>query len=141
VNHWEQHLIQAGYRITVPRRTVMDVLMATRLPLSPQEIHRQGAASYPSLGQVTVYRALALFQELGLVRRVHFDGGCRGYLPTSPGHRHAIICTSCGRAEEFAGGDDLRALVAQVEVVTDYQVNGHLLQLSGLCPDCSNGRS
>lgn len=114
----------------------MEVLLQTEAPLSPQEICEQGRAIHPKLGLVTVYRALSLLAGLNLVRRVHRDDGCHGYVPTSPGHRHALICRYCGRAVEFPGEDDLHALIGRVEAGTGYQVDDHLLQLFGLCPDC-----
>ncbi len=132
----EQCLADAGCRITASRRAVMQVLMQTDTPLSPQDILEQAQAVHRKLGLVTVYRTLNLLSELDLVRRVHRENGCHGYFPTSPGHRHALICRVCGRAVEFPGEDDLHALIERVEARTGYQVDDHLLQLSGLCPDC-----
>jgi Fe2+ or Zn2+ uptake regulation protein len=37
---------------------------------------------------------------------------------------------------EFPGGDDLQALIRRVEAGTGYEIDGHLLQLYGTCPDC-----
>jgi Fur family ferric uptake transcriptional regulator len=133
---WEQRLADVGCRITAPRRAVMQVLMQTEAPLSPQEVFERGGAIHQKLGLVTVYRTLNLLAELNLVRRVHREDGCHGYLPASPGHRHALICLDCGRAVEFPGGDDLHALIERVEMGTGYRVDDHLLQLFGLCPDC-----
>jgi Fe2+ or Zn2+ uptake regulation protein len=70
------------------------------------------------------------------VRRVHRADGCHAYFPASPGHSHAVICSGCGRATEFSGGDDVRPLIERVEEATGFTVDSHLLQLSGLCPDC-----
>ncbi len=136
MSKWEQRLSEAGYRITEPRRAVMEVLLAAEAPLSPQEIQSFGEVIYSNLGLTTVYRTVALLEELELARRVHRDNGCHGYVATRPGHRHHVVCRQCGRAVEFVGSEDLEALIAQVEQRTNYQVVGHLLQLFGLCPDC-----
>jgi Fur family ferric uptake transcriptional regulator len=133
---WEQCLADAGCRITAPRRAVMQVLQKASVPLSPREILEQGKRVYRRLGLVTVYRTVNLLAELNLVRRVHREDGCHGYLLASPGHRHALICQCCGRAVEFPGEDDLHALIERVEAGTGYRVDDHLLQLLGLCPDC-----
>ncbi|MFP4344578.1 MAG: Fur family transcriptional regulator [Anaerolineales bacterium] len=134
--NWEEVLSAAGYRITEPRRVVVEVLDAALRPLSPQEIYERGQVLHPRLGLVTVYRTLELFEPLGLVRRVHREDGCHGYLLSKPGHRHVLMCERCGRAVEFAGADDLKALIARVEARTGYAVAEHLLQLFGLCPGC-----
>jgi Fur family ferric uptake transcriptional regulator len=137
---WELRLADAGCRITAPRQAVMGVLMNTAAPLAPQQILERARGAHLALGLVTVYRTLRLLSELNLVRRVHQDGGCHGYLPASPGHRHVLICERCARAVEFPGGDDIHDLIKRVEAGTGYQVDEHLLQLRGLCPDCLKTR-
>ncbi len=134
--NWKQRLSDAGCRITAPRQAVMQVLLNSQVPLSPQEICERGNAIHPNLGLVTVYRTIALLQELDLVRRVHHSDGCHGYVVTLPGHRHHIICRACGRTAEFLGSEDIDALIVHVERTTDYRVDDHLLQLFGLCPGC-----
>jgi Fe2+ or Zn2+ uptake regulation protein len=120
----------------VPRRAVVRVLQESGAPLPPQRVWEQGQRIHPDLGLVTVYRTLALLAELDLVRRVHRDDGCHGYVMASPGHRHHIVCQRCGGVVEFPGGDDIHALIERVEVRTGYRVEDHLLQLFGLCPKC-----
>jgi Fe2+ or Zn2+ uptake regulation protein len=136
MTEWEQRLASAGCRITASRRAVMYALTQADAPLSPQEVLEQAQAVHRQLGLVTVYRTLNLLSELHLVRRAHREDGCHGYLLTSPGHRHALICMVCGRAVEFLGEDDINALIERVEVGTGYQVDDHLLQLFGICPAC-----
>jgi Fe2+ or Zn2+ uptake regulation protein len=137
---WEQHLAEAGYRLTAARRAVIQSLVTTNMPLSPQETWQRGQSLQPTLGLASVYRTLGLLEELGLVRRVHQEDGCHGYMPASPGHQHTILCRSCGQAVEFPGSEDLDELITQVQEETGYRVEGHLLQLVGVCPDCQNGR-
>ncbi|MCX7680560.1 MAG: transcriptional repressor [Anaerolineae bacterium] len=133
---WEQLLAQAGFRVTTSRRVVMQVLQTAGVPLEPHEILERGRCLHRSLGLVTIYRTLALLTALDLVRRVHRQDGCHGYVIASPGHRHHIICRQCGQATEFPGGDDIHALIERVENETGYRVDDHLLQLAGLCPAC-----
>ena len=134
---WEQRLAVVGCRITAPRRAVMQVMVQANVPLSPQEIQEQAREMHRDLGLVTVYRTLNLLAGLNLVRRAHREDGRQdGYLLVSPGHHHVVICQTCGGATEFPGEDDMRALIRRVETGTGFQVNDHLLQLFGLCPEC-----
>ena len=134
--NWEKRLVANGHRITAPRRAVMQVLQQEESPLQPRAILKQAGRIHSNLGLVTVYRTLALLAEYGFVRRVHHDDGCSGYVLSSPGHRHHIICRDCGCSQEFAGADDIDLLINRVETGTSYQVEDHLLQLVGLCPHC-----
>ena len=133
---WEEQLSRAGWRITMPRRVVMRVLERAARPLSPQEIHARGRRLHCSLGLVSVYRALMVLERAGLVRRVHREDRCDGYVLASPGHHHLLVCRRCGRAVEFPGAEDLSGLIAQVEQRTGFRVEDHLLQLVGLCGPC-----
>lgn len=137
---WEKRLSAEGFRITGPRRAIMEVLLAASVPLSPRAILEQGRWVHRKLGLVTVYRTLALLEQFNWVRRVHREDGCQAYLPASPGHSHALICRGCDRAVDFGGGDDLDTLIERIEARTGYHVNDHLLQLFGLCPDCQARR-
>jgi Fe2+ or Zn2+ uptake regulation protein len=141
MTEWEEQLSSAGCRITAPRRAVAQVLLATPAALSPREILEQGQRLHPGLGLVTVYRTLALLEELNLVRRIHRHDGCHGYLARSPGHRHALICQKCGRAVEFLGSDTLEDLIRRVEAHSGYRVDYHLLQLFGMCSECQGSRA
>ncbi len=140
MSDWIDRLADAGFRITAPRRAVVDVVAETEVPLSPERILALGRRRHPSLGRVTVYRTLELLGRLGLVRRIHRESGCHAYLPASPGHHHVLVCTGCGRAVEFAGEDCLRDLAFRIQRSTGYLVDDrHLLQLTGLCPGCRAG--
>ncbi|MCD6344417.1 MAG: transcriptional repressor [Anaerolineae bacterium] len=137
---WEQQLTACDCRITMPRRAVMGVLLEAESSLAPQEILERGRQVHARLGLVTVYRTLELFLRLNLVRRVHREDGCHGYVLISPGHHHVLLCRDCGRTVEFPGGDDLRALIHRVEGETGYLVDGHLLQLFGHCATCQENK-
>jgi Fur family transcriptional regulator, ferric uptake regulator len=124
----------AGYRITQPRQAVLQVLQEQELGLSPEEIHRLAKLVYAPLGLVTVYRTLEILDELGMVRRLHGEDHCHRYASAVP-ERHYLVCDGCHRVLEFPC-NGLDALIESVQEQTGYRVTQHLLELSGLCPDC-----
>jgi Fur family ferric uptake transcriptional regulator len=132
-----QALRQAGYRLTQPRLAILRVLEENDAGLSPDEVHQQGKATCASLGLVTVYRTLDLLDELGLVRRVHSEQRCHGYASAGT-DRHHLICQGCRRVIEFPC-EGLDGLIESVRQQTGYTITNHLLELSGLCPDCQAG--
>jgi Fur family transcriptional regulator, ferric uptake regulator len=133
---WKTTLTQEGYRLTRPRRVVMNILESASVPLSPQAIHQRSGETQQEIGLVSVYRTLDLLTELNLVRRVHGSEGCHGYVMASPGHHHHVLCRRCDKAVEFSGADDLSRLIARIQRKTGFTVDEHLLQLFGLCPAC-----
>ncbi len=138
--YWQDKLNQAGYRLTRPRRVVMALLESASIPLSPQQMHQRLQENQKEIGLVSVYRTLELLEELALVRRVYGSDGCYGYVLASPGHHHHLVCRNCDRAIEFSGKGDLSDLLNRIQEKTGYKIDGHLLQLYGLCPKCQKQR-
>ena len=134
----QEKLNQKGLRLTRPRQVVIAILETATVPLSPQTIHQRALEQYENIGLVTVYRTLDLLDDFGLVRRVHSQDECQGYVLASPGHHHHLVCRSCKQAVEFIGSEDLSLIVQRVERQTGYQVSDHLLELYGLCPTCQS---
>jgi Fur family ferric uptake transcriptional regulator len=132
---WLSTLQESGYRITAPRRLIVEIMASGTHPLSPLEVYDLGRKAYPRLGLVTVYRTLEKLDELKLVQRVHHPDGCNMYLRAAQGHEHFLLCTSCGQAVYFSG-DDLTGLIQSIGARTGFQIQGHWLQLYGLCADC-----
>ncbi|HSR33360.1 MAG TPA: transcriptional repressor, partial [Anaerolineae bacterium] len=102
---------------------------------SPAEVHERARRYYPAVGLVTVYRTLDLLSGLGLVRRIHAEDGCHGYVVSKHGHHHHLICRQCGTALEFEGCD-LFPFLSRVGQETGYVIEEHLLELVGVCEAC-----
>jgi Fur family transcriptional regulator, ferric uptake regulator len=132
----QNKLNQKGLRMTQPRQVVLSILEEAKKPLSAQRIYQLALGQNEKIGLVTVYRTLDLLDEFGLVRRVHSQDECQGYVLASPGHHHHLVCRSCKQAVEFIGSEDLSSIVQRVQQQTGYQVNDHLLEFYGLCPAC-----
>jgi Fur family ferric uptake transcriptional regulator len=138
---FQHKLNKQGLRLTHPRRVVMDILQSAPMPLSPQTIFKAALDSQEEIGLVSVYRTLDLLEDLSLVRKVHSHDGCHGYVLASPGHHHHIICQQCGRAVEFTGTGDLANVFERIVAETGFDVDDHLLQLYGLCPECQKEKT
>ena len=134
-NIWLQKLKKNGYRLTHQRRVIVEVLLSVNRALEPIEVYDLGRKSYPNLGLVTVYRTLDNLEKLRLLQKVHQPQGCNRYIKSAHGHRHLLICTSCGKAVYFDGFD----LKQQLEKVSDelcFRIDDHWLQLFGICRQC-----
>jgi len=130
-----QALDTRGYKLTAPRRAVLEIVAGMRESLSPAEIHKRARRRYPRLGLVTVYRTLDILVKAGVVRRMHLDDGCHGYALAQAAHGHHLICSSCNQVVEF-DGCDLDALFKSVARKTGFRIEGHWLEVFGRCPKC-----
>ena len=133
--HWLAQLQAQGYRLTAPRRAVVDIVARSTHLLSPAEVYERTRRRHPAIGLVTVYRTLEKLEDLGLIQRVHQPGGCHAFIASAAGHQHLLICQDCGLAEYFSG-DDLEPLMKTIGRSSGYAIKEHWLQLFGLCAAC-----
>lgn len=122
-------------KLTRPRQAILNIIASAERHLTPAEIHHRARRKYPRLGLVTVYRTLELLTELGYIQRVHFVEGCHSYAATAQEHGHHLVCASCGKAEAF-NECTVESLIAELRRKTGYEIEGHVLELMGRCPDC-----
>jgi Fur family ferric uptake transcriptional regulator len=128
-------LAEAGFSNTRARRAVMDALCEADSGATPADLLARGRSRHSRLGQVTVYRTLDILERLGLARKLHQDDGSSVYAASTRGHGHHVVCRTCRRVAEFEGCSIDRVL-RSVTARTGYTVEGHWLELVGVCPDC-----
>jgi Fur family transcriptional regulator, ferric uptake regulator len=132
---WLSQLQTNGYRLTAPRKAVVEIIARSQHVLSPAAVYEKARKRYPSIGLVTVYRTLEKLEELGLIQRVHQPGGCHSFLASARGHQHLLICQQCGLTQYFSG-DNLEQLIHNIGRNSGYAIKEHWLQLFGLCAKC-----
>jgi len=135
-----RRLLERGVRFTPQRRAVAQTVLGSRQPVTAQQIHDAARLLRPELGLMTVYRALDLLDEVGVVRRVYGDQHCEAFVAAGHRHGHAVVCTLCGRAEEFTHCH-IEALVDAAAEETGFAIDDHFLQFSGVCRDCQLKRA
>ena len=124
----------AGMRITKPRVALLEALSRQTNPVPIEELHQQLAQE--SCDLVTVYRCLAAFEEVGLVRRSFLHNGTSLYELTphgTPQHYH-VVCKSCGKIERV----DYFPIEGAERLLRErgYKAVSHLVEFFGICPTC-----
>ncbi len=130
-----QALRDAGYRLTGPRLTILDILEGSHGHITAAELLRQVEVRDPSIGRASVFRTLDLMIKLGIVWPTVQGGTTVHYMLMPSEHHHHIVCTGCGRLIEFEDCG-LGALIRALETRFDVRIDGHLLELYGVCAEC-----
>ena len=142
---WHGRFRGCGYRITIPRQAILDVLSKTNKHLSAEDIYLQVHRVYPAVGLTTVYRTLELLINMGLVFNFDFgDGRTRYELaggPKGQKHHHHLVCTNCNRVIDYTDFiDEEVKLLNQTEKILsrkyNFKIKNHLIQFYGLCDKC-----
>ncbi len=128
----------SGYKITRARRVVLEALIATPGHVTASDVVAMVQAHAPGVGRASVYRALDLFSRLGLVQVSGLGSAVTRYALAPAGHHHHLVCVHCHKTVEF---DDchLADLQRQLAERFGFQINGHLVEMYGRCPDCLTG--
>ncbi len=131
----EAALRRGGGRITRARRALLELIERSERPLGPRELQSLLAGKGVRMDRVSVYRNVSALLELGLLHRVVGSSAVRPCAEREERCHHAIVCSQCGSAREFHSGALERAL-GEVRRATRYRVQGHVLELRGLCERC-----
>jgi len=132
------HLRRAGLKITVPRLKILEILASSQpRHLSAEDVHRRLLDSNEDIGLATVYRVLTQFESAGLVTRHHFEGGTAVFELNEGEHHDHIVCTDCGRVEEFTD-DSIEEKQREIAARLGFEISDHSLTLHGRCvrPNC-----
>lgn len=97
----EQKCIEAGLKMTAPRRAVLSVLAHAHDHPSVEDVYERAKKEDPSISIATVYRTLGLLDELGLVYKHDFNDADHARYEINEEHHHHLIDLDTGKVIEF----------------------------------------
>jgi Fur family ferric uptake transcriptional regulator len=136
---YPQILRSRGYRVTPQRVTILDAICEGEGHSTLGEIYARAHKQDPAIDKSTVYRALELFEKVGLVLSAEFDRHERGYEIIKPERHHHLICEKCWTEFDI----EHRAVedfYATLENEYGFHVTKDHLVVSGICPDCQKAK-
>ncbi|MEX2555982.1 MAG: transcriptional repressor [Actinomycetota bacterium] len=104
--------------------------------LSAQELHDRLRHAGSRTGLATVYRALRMLAEDGVVDVLREDPVQLRYRVCSIEHHHHLVCESCGRVEEIPECD-VSEWASRVARPRGFRVRTHRAEILGICEDCA----
>ena len=132
---WAEALDRSGHFATEPRRRIAALLAEHGDHFTAAQVVSEAKRRRPAVGRATVFRALELFEQLGLVERLDLPNGNHAYVVCQPSHHHHVVCTECGRTENV-GDLGLEQVADAVSTRTGFSLDSHRIELYGLCPSC-----
>ncbi len=130
-----QILKRESYKITGPRRAVLEVLAEAEIPLSAYDIEEHIPENIP-INVVTIYRVLEVFEKVGIIHKIHTkEGYVRCDFEKQKGCHSFAVCSECGRSKEFVQKEC--KLETQLPQKLVYKSLSHISEISGLCKQCA----
>jgi Fe2+ or Zn2+ uptake regulation protein len=129
---------RSGYTLTSQRRAVLEALKDFRGHPSAEEVYLVVKKRNPKVALGTVYQALSVLEEIGLIEAKHWsESPVRYDLNTEP--HYDIRCTRCGEVAEIPG-IEFEDFAARIRENTPYKVTNASLVIEGLCSHCQAER-
>ncbi len=142
---WRNRFRGCGWRMTIPRQAIIDLLSSTNKHLSAEDIYLAVHKKYPSIGLTTVYRTLELLEQMGVIHKFDFGDGRNRYELAenfNKTHHHHLVCTNCGKVIDYNDfAEEETQLVKKIESVLskryNFKITNHQIYFYGLCDKCS----
>lgn len=135
-----EYMAKQGLRSTAQRRLVTDVFFRSEGHLSIEELLALVREHEPKIGYATVYRTLKLLKDSGLAHERNFgDGVSRYEVHHHDEHHDHLICTECGRIEEFEN-EEIERLQERLAARKGFVLTQHRHELYGVCKEFSQGK-
>ena len=125
-------LHEHGFSLTTPRQAVYQALQGEE-PLTMHEL----VAKCVAVDRASVYRCVALYEQLGIVQRL--QTGWKYKLELTGAfhpHHHHITCLSCGQTVTLAEDAPIEQRLQKLASEAGFQTERHQIELQGYCAAC-----
>lgn len=119
-----------GLRMTDQRRVVAQVIGEAEDHPDVEALHARASAIDPRISIATVYRAVKLFEEAGILDKLEFGDGRARYENADRDHHDHLIDMTTGEVIEFCD-PEIEALQDRIAARLGYRLAGHRLELYG----------
>ena len=120
-----------GLRMTEQRRVVAQVLEISYDHPDVEELYFRASKLDPRISIATVYRAVKLFEESGILEKLEFGDGRARYEDADRDHHDHLIDMQTGEVIEFID-PDIEALQEKIAARLGYKLKDHRLELYGV---------
>ena len=123
------------YRMTRQRQVILEEIRKEKKHASADEIYEMVRKRLPRISLGTVYRNLEILSELGEIRKLELGGDIKRF-DWDPSKHYHIRCVRCNRVDD-APIAPMNQLEDELYEATVFEIIGHNLEFTGLCPECS----
>ena len=122
------------FRQTNQRQIILEELAKLKNNPTANDVYDMVRKRLPRIGLGTVYRNLDLMADKVMILKIEVGGTRNRFEAITKPHYH-IRCSRCGKVDDIDVeiNDDL---VKEAAKHCLYQIMGHRVEFTGVCPDC-----
>ena len=140
MSHEEKDYIQIlrshGYRVTQQRLIVLDAVCDIGGHAAISHISTRVKELDPTIDLSTIYRALDVLVEVGLVVVTEMGDAGKVYKIAVDSAHHHLVCQSCGKVFTIST-EELNPLLEHLQAQYGFTVRADHLSLPGYCRECN----
>lgn len=122
-----QDLRNVGLKVTLPRLKILEILEGNSLRhMSAEDVYKILIKEDADIGLATIYRVLTQFEQAGLVKRHHFEGGHAVFELERGEHHDHMVDIETGKVVEFVS-PEIEKLQHDIAEAHGYDIVGHSL--------------
>lgn len=124
----------AGIKLTHQRLDIFSEMISSPGHPSVEEVYEQIQKRNPSIAIDTVYRTLATFDDIGVIKKLHIMGE-KALFDKNLDRHHHFVCTECKGIQDIYWPEfDQAEHPAQAQNIG--KVTSRHLEIRGVCNDC-----
>lgn len=129
---------EIGLRVTPQRLEIFKILASMHGHPAAEDVFEQIRQRFPSISFDTVYRTLSLFENHGLIKKVHHLADKTRY-DTNLKHHYHFVCIRCKKIIDIEW-DEIDVIPMPKGVENLGRVEDRYVELRGICQDCLRGK-
>jgi Fur family ferric uptake transcriptional regulator len=133
---FREELGRRRLRYTRERREVFEEIARATDHFDADDLFARLRSRSSKVSRATVYRALGVLTDCGLVHRVNLGDDRVRYERSRGGERHDhLICVACGRVVEFSSAE-VAEVQASIARSYGFEADGYSFRVFGRCSSC-----
>ncbi|MGB4758968.1 MAG: Fur family transcriptional regulator [Candidatus Saccharimonadales bacterium] len=126
-------LRDVGQSVTKARVALFQLLENAE-PQSTAELLSRAAGQFD---RASLYRSLALFEELGIVQRLYIGFKYKIELTDMYSHHHHhVSCLKCGKVMPLSEHEQIERMITLLAKRHGVRATSHQLEIQGYCNEC-----
>lgn len=127
-------LKNANLKMTKKRVLIIDCFKHSNVPLTADDVFNI-LRENTNINLSTIYRALSALTDSEILTKQTLSDGTYVFQLNGDVHRHILTCKECGKIDyiEFC---PIEKTIDDITSKTGFEITGHSLEFTGICPDC-----
>ncbi len=131
------YIKEKGMRYTPGRETIVAEIFSRRDHFDVEGLFLQLRKKKKRISRASIYRAIPLLIECGLIKEIFYDNGHLHYEPVYGYEQHCHLrCTRCGKVVDFSD-EQVNDIQQRIKKRYDFVINALRFELLGHCPRCA----